>query len=66
MCKDDTGSLCEQNDGFISINNYYELDNGMSIDSIERRALFEKVVTDRKKKILNKRLINLNSECLGD
>ena len=38
----------------------------MSADSVEKRALFEKVVIDGRKKMLNETLINSDSECSGN
>ena len=66
MYKDSTGSVYKENDRFISNNNYYEIDKDMSADSVEKRALFEKVVIDGRKKMLNETLINSDSECSGN
>ena len=64
--EDGMGSVYEESNRFISSNNYYAMDKEISIDSVERRAFLEKMVTDRRKKMLNEMLIDSDSECSGD
>ena len=58
-------SIYKESDGFISSANCYEIDDGMSMTSIEKRTLFGYEITDGRKKTLNKILIKSDLELLG-
>ena len=54
MCKDDMGSVYKESGGLINSDGSCEMDEDMSVDSIERRALFKKKETNGRKKLFHK------------
>ena len=60
MHEDDTGSAHKESNRFISSNSSCAMDDDMSVDSIERRTLFEKEITNGRKKFFDK--ISIDSD----